>query len=257
LDSLRRQQQELTVTDLVLSVLQETGYQLELEQEKTSEAQARLENLKEFLTVTRSYDREKPGAGLDDFLAQVALVAETDYLDDSDKVVFMTLHSAKGLEFPVVFLAGLEEGVFHHHLSLNDQLEMEEERRLFYVGMTRAQEVLYLTHAWNRNLYGNTMNNRPSSFLEEIPPELFDTNSGSENQSQPTAPRPELKVERPARTNTRPSPWELGGKIEHKFWGIGVIVKVSGEDDDTILSVAFPEQGIKQLAVRYAPIRRV
>jgi DNA helicase-2/ATP-dependent DNA helicase PcrA len=134
---------------------------------------------------------------------------------------------------------------------------MEEERRLFYVGMTRAQEVLYLTHAWNRHLYGNTMNNRPSSFLAEIPPELFAGNNEVEEHNRPPVNGRELKNERPATVNTRPSPWQLGGKIEHKSWGIGVIVKVSGEHGDTILSVAFPERGIKQLAVRYAPIRKI
>lgn len=258
LDSLRQQQEKLTVTDLVLSILKETGYQSELEAEKTPEAQARLENLKEFLTVTRSYDQENPGTDLDDFLAQVALVAESDNFTGGESVALMTMHSAKGLEFPVVFLAGLEEGVFPHYLSLNDPAEMEEERRLFYVGMTRAREALYLSHAWNRHLYGNNMSNRPSSFLEEIPVELIDDIvAGNGEQSRQVFTGPGLKYNQPGRDNTRLACWELGDKVEHKAWGIGVIVKISGEDDDTIISVAFPERGIKQLSVRYAPIRRI
>lgn len=261
LDSLRQQQQKLSVTELVLNILQETGYQFELETERTPEAQARLENLREFLTVTRNFDQENLGAGLDDFLAQVALVADTDNLNGGDSVALMTLHSAKGLEFPVVFLVGLEEGVFPHYLSLNDPAEMEEERRLFYVGMTRAQKALYLSHAWNRHLYGNNMYNRPSSFLEEIPVDLInDIGVCEEEQVPPVFTGPELKQEaydRLRKGNDRSFRWELGDKIEHKTWGIGVIVKICDEDDDTIISVAFPELGIKQLALRYAPIRKI
>ncbi len=261
MEDLRQQQQKLSVTDLVLNVLQKTGYQSELENEQTPEAQARLENLKEFLTVTKAYDQENPSPGLDDFLGQVALVAETDSLNDGESVSLMTMHAAKGLEFPIIFLAGLEEGIFPHYLSLDDPEEMEEERRLFYVGMTRAQKVLYLTHAWNRRLYGNNMYNRPSCFLEEIPADLINnTLSGAEKEKPSVFGGQDARLEEYSRShkkNTGASLWKLGDRLEHKDWGRGVIVEVLEEKDDTIISVAFPDLGIKQLALRYAPIRRI
>ncbi|MGI9861729.1 DNA helicase PcrA [Moorella naiadis] len=267
LDNLRRQQEELTVTDLVTAILKETGYQAELEAEKTPEAQARLENLKEFQTVTRSYDQGTPEPNLGDFLTQVALVAESDTYTGTGGVALMTMHTAKGLEFPVVFLAGLEEGVFPHFRSLDDPAEMEEERRLCYVGMTRAREVLYLTHAWTRNLYGSTMSNPPSRFLDEVPADLIqDTGTGSLYAALPG--KGEERQERsgwqrgPARSRTAPprktgGAWQVGDKVQHNSWGVGVVVKISGTGDDTIISVAFPERGIKQLAVAYAPVRKV
>ncbi len=136
----------------------------ELEAEDTVESAGRLENLGELVGSAREFTR------IDEFLEQVSLVADTDELDDDDQVVLMTLHSAKGLEFPVVFLVGAEEGVFPHIRALTEPDELEEERRLAYVGITRARERLYVTHAWSRSLFGSTQYNPPSRFLEEIPP---------------------------------------------------------------------------------------
>lgn len=262
LDNLRQQQEKITVTDLVATILQETGYQAELEAERTPEAQARLENLKEFQTVTRSYDQGAPESSLGDFLTQVALVAESDTYSGNAAVALMTMHTAKGLEFPVVFLAGLEEGVFPHFRSLDDPAEMEEERRLCYVGMTRAREVLYLTHAWTRNLYGSTMSNPPSRFLDEIPADLIQ-GEGTGLRSGVLSRTSEERDDRGRSTRRQPAPvagtrasWQVGDKVQHDAWGLGVIVKISGEGDDAIISVAFPGRGIKQLALRYAPIRK-
>nr|WP_141262825.1 DNA helicase PcrA [Moorella sp. E308F] len=258
LDNLRQQQENLTITAMVTAILRETGYQAELEAEKTPEAQARLENLKEFLTVTRNYDQGSEKPELADFLAQVALVAESDTYSGGNAVVFMTMHTAKGLEFPVVFLAGLEEGVFPHFRSLEDPEEMEEERRLCYVGMTRAKEVLYLTHAWTRNLYGNTMSNPPSRFLAEIPPDLI----ARDGQAGPASPGGGMTGRQQSRHGNETAPrvqydWQLGDKVQHNSFGLGVVVKISGEGEDTVISVAFPEKGIKHLMVRYAPVRKV
>ncbi|WP_172613529.1 DNA helicase PcrA [Moorella sp. E306M] len=258
LDNLRQQQENLTITAMVTAILRETGYQAELEAEKTPEAQARLENLKEFLTVTRNYDQGSEKPELADFLAQVALVAESDTYSGGNAVVFMTMHTAKGLEFPVVFLAGLEEGVFPHFRSLEDPEEMEEERRLCYVGMTRAKEVLYLTHAWTRNLYGNTMSNPPSRFLAEIPPDLI----ARDGQAGPASPGGGMNGSQQSRHGNETAPrvqydWQLGDKVQHNSFGLGVVVKISGEGEDTVISVAFPEKGIKHLMVRYAPVRKV
>ncbi|MDN5344334.1 MAG: ATP-dependent helicase UvrD/PcrA [Clostridia bacterium] len=276
LDSLRQQQENLSLTAMVTAILQETGYQAELEAEKTPEAQARLENLKEFLTVTRNYDQSSEKPELVDFLAQVALVAESDTYSGGNAVALMTMHTAKGLEFPVVFLVGLEEGVFPHFRSLEDPEEMEEERRLCYVGMTRAKEVLYLTHAWTRSLYGNTMSNPPSRFLEEIPASLI-TSEGQAGEGKASPVRATVpgaadmaamasRERRGVHQQTRPATgaargiqasWQLGDKVQHNAFGLGVVVKISGEGEDTVISVAFPDKGIKQLMVRYAPVRKV
>ncbi|GFN22220.1 DNA helicase [Thermanaeromonas sp. C210] len=268
LDNLRQARETLPVTALVERILQETGYQAELEAERTPEAQARLENLRELLTVTRAYDAQEE-KGLEGFLAQVALVAEADSYSGGDAVALMTLHTAKGLEFPVVFLAGLEEGVFPHFRSTTDLEELEEERRLCYVGMTRAREVLYLTYATTRNLYGTTLNNPPSRFLQEIPPELVQSGGGPEPERMPgtTLQRPELRVvpggkdkgaKRQAYTgNGTPAALAVGDKVRHAKFGIGVIVRIKGEGEDAQVTVAFPELGLKELLLRYAPLQKV
>lgn len=175
----------LSVTELVQEVLARTGYRESLKSEKTLEAQARLENIEEFLSVTQEFERKNEDKSLLAFLTDLALVADIDSLGEEEQteevsaegqVVLMTLHSAKGLEFPVVFLVGMEEGVFPHSRSLFDESEMEEERRLAYVGITRAEERLYLTSARMRTLFGRTNVNAPSRFLQEIPAELLEGN---------------------------------------------------------------------------------
>jgi DNA helicase-2/ATP-dependent DNA helicase PcrA len=154
--------------DLLQAALEESGYLAELEAEESVEAAGRAENLGELVGSAREFTR------IDEFLEQVALVADTDELDDDNRVVMMTLHSAKGLEFPGVFLVGMEEGIFPHSRALTEPTEMEEERRLAYVGITRAQQKLHLSHAWSRQLFGSTNYNPPSRFLDEIPAELVD-----------------------------------------------------------------------------------
>jgi DNA helicase-2/ATP-dependent DNA helicase PcrA len=154
--------------DLLRRVLDDSGYTAELEAEETVEAAGRLENLGELVGSAREFTR------LDEFLEQVALVADTDEIDDNDRVVLMTLHSAKGLEYPAVFVLGMEEGVFPHSRAFTEPTEMEEERRLAYVGITRAQQWLHLCHAWSRQLFGSTSYNPPSRFLDEIPAELVE-----------------------------------------------------------------------------------
>jgi DNA helicase-2/ATP-dependent DNA helicase PcrA len=152
--------------DVLQAALDSSGYLAEMEAENSVEAHGRVENLSELVGSAREFTQ------INEFLEQVALVADTDQLDDDDRVVLMTLHSAKGLEFPVVFLIGLEEGVFPHSRSLTEPEEMEEERRLAYVGITRARELLHISHAWSRNLFGGTQYNPPSRFLDEIPGSL-------------------------------------------------------------------------------------
>ena len=163
--------------DLLQTAIEESGYLGELEAEDTVEAHGRIENLGELVGSAREF------TVLDEFLEQVSLVADTDDLDDDDQVVLMTLHSAKGLEFPVVFLVGVEEGIFPHVRALTEPDEMEEERRLAYVGITRAMRRLFLSHAWSRMLFGSTQYNPPSRFFDEIPDELIESTGNVSGRS--------------------------------------------------------------------------
>ena len=177
--NLGNMQDYLSVTELAEEIIDKTGYREMLKQEKTIEAQSRLENIDEFLSVTQTFEKQNEDKSLIAFLTDLALVADIDKLEEdeqeqSDAVVLMTLHSAKGLEFPVVFLIGLEEGVFPHSRSLMEEAEMEEERRLAYVGITRAEKELFITNAQMRTLFGRTSMNPESRFISEIPSELID-----------------------------------------------------------------------------------
>jgi DNA helicase-2/ATP-dependent DNA helicase PcrA len=257
LEDFRAKKDTIPLTELVEIILNATGYLTELENEKTTEAQTRIENLREFMSVTSDFDRHAEEKNLDAFLEQIALVTDLDgYNEEQDAVVLMTLHTAKGLEFPVVFLAGLEETVFPHARSQLDETELEEERRLCYVGMTRAEQKLYMTRAWQRTIYGKTVYNQPSRFLDEIPEEL---KTGTEKQNEiktqtspfiPSWSKPNFA---PRQTELH---FNLGDHIIHSKWGEGVIVKITGSGEDAQLSIAFPNQGIKNLMVKYAPIRK-
>ena len=187
--------------DLLRMALDDSGYSAELEAEETVEAAGRLENLGELVGSAREFTR------LDEFLEQVALVADTDEIDDDDRVVMMTLHSAKGLEYPVVFVLGMEEGVFPHSRALTEPTEMEEERRLAYVGITRAQQQLHLSHAWSRQLFGNTNYNPPSRFLDEIPVSLVEQmgNVGGRNNYGRQSYRPRDEFASPPEYRRRDS----------------------------------------------------
>lgn len=273
-----QQQDFLTATDMVEQLLERTGYETMLENEKTIEAQSRMENIEEFKTVTKDFEKT---AGEDKtlvgFLTDLALVADIDSVDEEDldqleKITLMTLHSAKGLEFPVVFLIGMEENIFPHSRSMMDEEEMEEERRLAYVGITRAEEKLFLTHANMRTLYGRTNLNPMSRFIEEIPQEVLD---GMEEQKQSmfgnfynqdiTSSEPLTKQRKPAQKkratkmqNTAGNEaWQAGEKVAHQKWGTGTVVKVQGSGEETELDVAFPAPtGIKRLLARFAPLTK-
>jgi len=251
LEDLRRRVESATVTEMLEAVLEKSGYQAELESEKTVEAQTRLENLREFKTVTLEYDARQEGEGLEGFLAGISLMSDIDNLEDGDQVTLMTLHSAKGLEFPVVFLAGMEEGLFPHSRALLslEEADLEEERRLCYVGITRAREKLYLTHCWSRNLYGRTGMNPPSRFLAEIPAELLERGRG-------LGPSGVTPASTGNQTTAAAGEWQLNDRVVHKKYGPGMIVGIKGEGEDTELSIAFPNLGIKVFIAKYAPIRK-
>ncbi len=243
-------QHRLSITELTREVLARTGYWQELEEEGTPEARTRQENLREFLSVTQEFDRRAQGGTLADFLAEIALLSDADTLDrEADRVVLMTLHSAKGLEFPVVFLVGMEEGVFPHARSLADPAELEEERRLCYVGLTRARERLYLTYAWQRTLYGVTRHNPPSRFLEEIPPHLVAASDPLDESCEDAA--------NDAIQPRAHQPYSPGDLVYHRKWGRGRVVKIKGQGENAELWVEFPNLGVKTLLARYAPLERI
>ncbi|MHB8306921.1 MAG: DNA helicase PcrA [Candidatus Desulforudaceae bacterium] len=236
---------EGNVTEIVRDVLESTGYRQELIAEKTVEAQTRMENLDEFLSVTRAFDGGTGGT-LDEFMGEIALFTDLDSLEDrSDQVTLMTLHSAKGLEFPVVFVAGLEDGVFPHSRAFSEPAQLEEERRLCYVGITRAEDRLHLTYATRRTIYGNTVYNQPSRFLAEIPRDLFE---GQVAEKGVQTPEPS--------TPTAVGSFKPGDKVWHRKWGQGTVVMLEGKGDDARITVAFPEQGVKTLMVMYAPLEK-
>ena len=182
IDKLDKNRTSLSLPEFIAFIIEETGYLAELKQEDTEESQSRIENLQELVNVARDFSAEDETNILGEFLAQVALVSDLDETPDADNAVtLMTLHAAKGLEFETVFLAGLEEGIFPHSRSLNNNTEMEEERRLMYVGVTRAKQKLYITYAKRRQMWGETRYYTPSRFLEEIPYNLTNRNTSEEN----------------------------------------------------------------------------
>jgi DNA helicase-2/ATP-dependent DNA helicase PcrA len=266
-----RMQEYLSVTELVEEVLDKSGYRQALKDERTLEAQSRLENLDEFLSVTKAFEAENDDKSLVAFLTELAL--DSDYAVEeeaggapNDGVTLMTLHAAKGLEFPVVFLAGMEEGVFPHIRSLGEDEEMEEERRLAYVGITRAEKRLYLTNARLRTLFGTTNMNPESRFIEEIPDHLIEKTEADGSSAwgggffdrTPGMPR---AVSRPAAPKKNVNPetdWSVGDRLRHKKWGEGTVVSVKGEGNALELDIAFPKPtGIKRVLASFAPIEKV
>jgi len=235
--------------DLLEAVADKTGYVRELEAERTHEADGRIENIYELAGVAAEYE------DLSEFLETVALVADSDEIDgDGTRVNLMTLHTAKGLEFSAVFITGLEEGIFPHMRTLAEPLELEEERRLCYVGVTRARERLYLSHAWRRTLWGTTSHNIPSRFLSEVPAELvFDVGVVGGGKSGVGFPRA------PARRQTTGAETlglAAGDQVVHDRWGDGTVLSASGEGDGAQAEVAFASVGRKKLLLSAAPLRR-
>ncbi|SEO04954.1 DNA helicase-2 / ATP-dependent DNA helicase PcrA [Amphibacillus marinus] len=272
-----QQQEFLTATDMVEEVLKRTGYEQMLNNERTIEAQTRLENLEEFKTVTKQFEKDSEDKTLVTFLTDLALIADIDRVDDDpfadNQVTMMTLHAAKGLEFPVVYLVGLEENVFPHSRSLLDEEEMAEERRLAYVGITRAEQILHLTHAKMRTLYGRTNMNQVSRFIDEIPEDLLE---GFYSHSEPhpfelsnkqppsrqnkhgmASKQPVKRFAQHQTTGGENEAWQVGNKANHKKWGVGTVVKVTGSGEAMELDIAFPAPtGVKRLLAKFAPITK-
>ncbi|HEY3907594.1 MAG TPA: DNA helicase PcrA [Streptosporangiaceae bacterium] len=254
------------VGDIAEAILDRTGYVAELEASSDLQDAGRAENLTELVSVGREFDSRNPDGGLAGFLEQVSLVADADQIpegsDHGGMVTLMTLHTAKGLEFPVVFLTGMEENVFPHERSINDDRELEEERRLAYVGITRARQRLYLTRAVARAWWGRPSYHKQSRFLTEIPAELIDwRRDASAAASMLSTPASERLARRPGvmAAGNRPVPsLKAGDLVNHDSYGLGRVLSVEGRGDDPEAKVDFGEEyGIKHLLLRYAPVEKL
>ncbi len=258
------------VLSLIETVIKQTGYgdMLDKEAEHDPQGESRKENVGEFLSVAKDYMDSNPDGNLQDFLENVALVSDVDDFESSDsKVTLMTLHAAKGLEFPVVFLTGLDEGLFPHSRTLLDPSQVEEERRLAYVGITRAERQLYVTNATTRTMYGRISAYMPSRFLAEIPPQLMEDYHrksvmpqsrttavpGKQRVSILTKPVASSLPKKHAVTDT----FAKGDKVRHKIWGIGTVIDVIGEGPNMQMKIQFPTKGVRQVVVKYAPLEKV
>lgn len=261
-----KMQEYLSVTELIEDVLTRSGYRKMYEAEQSLEAQSRLENIEELLSVTQQFEKDNDDTSLVAFLTDLTLEADIDRMDEddaeqpADAVSLMTLHSAKGLEFPVVFIAGLEQNVFPHSRSVGNEEEMEEERRLAYVGMTRAEEALYLTNANMRTLYGNTSNNPISPFIDEIP--VADLNEVEAESKDKVTSAPIGGPRRAGRItpvkNADELDWQVGDKLSHPKWGEGTVVSMKGEGESCQLDIAFAAGiGVKRLLATIAPIEKM
>ncbi|MCH8949406.1 MAG: ATP-binding domain-containing protein, partial [Chloroflexi bacterium] len=272
LDGLVDQSQDRPAGELLASLLERIGYRAYLLAEFKEDGEERWENVQQLQTLAAEYDGLAPEASLPQMLEDVALVAPSDeYNEQADSVTLITLHAAKGLEFPVVFIVGMEEGVLPHIRSFDDPAQMEEERRLCYVGMTRAKDRLFLLRAFRRRLMGSSLRNPPSRFLKDLPPELIAARRpgrGKEIEPRYREPRePSLARMRPgARPSTldpRPSTpqdaaFAAGDHVRHQRFGEGVVVSCVVTSEDQEVTVAFGNgAGVKKLLLSYAPLEKV
>ncbi|MFR1899160.1 MAG: DNA helicase PcrA [Veillonella atypica] len=253
-----------SVLDILEAILDRTGYLAQLEESTDPQDQARAENIGELLSVAKDFQDTNPTGTVEDFLEQVALVNDVDSFEQEEsKVTLMTLHAAKGLEFPIVFLGGLEEGLFPHSRTLMNPEEIEEERRLAYVGITRAEKELYISNATTRTVFGRTSSYLPSRFIDEIPAELVDGLRAKRripDDIKPTVPRHMSVASRPV---TKPiirneviADWKVGDTAIHSKWGNGKVVNVSGEGAGMKLTIEFPTQGVRVVMAKFAPVKK-
>ena len=292
IEELRLKKQGLSISELLKEVLNKSGYTRALELENTVEAETRMQNLEEFLTVAIEFEEESADNTLPEFLESITLSSDVDEMQDEDNTVtLMTLHSAKGLEFPVVFLVGMEEGIFPGYKSIGEPKELEEERRLFYVGITRAKQFLYLTCAKHRTIFGSTSYNAVSRFIKEIPDNLLDgvvnndqeekfndmsynweygkTSAGKVTTYKFDEAKTEIKPKSTYQFRTAESflsslsqkqassevditKYKEGMRIYHKKFGEGIIQKIEAEGDDYKLDIQFDKSGHKRLMAKFA-----
>lgn len=283
INTFRASGETMGLPEFIEELLDKTGYIKELEQDGTAESLGRIENLKEFITVAIDFEKFNEDVSLGAFLESISLVADSDSLEEQkDEVTLMTLHSAKGLEFPIVFITGMEEGVFPGYQSISEEHEMEEERRLCYVGITRSKELLYMTGANCRTIFGSTSYNRVSRFIEEIPQDLLEGYEARRNNRQEKLKSWDYDSNNYRSTNYTSNPHigifvkpgaaaakaqtetgvdmaalKLGLCVEHKKFGFGVITKIEPEGNDLKLDIAFKQAGMKRLMAQYAGLKIV
>lgn len=256
--------EDKTVLDILESILDRTGYLAQLEESTDPQDQARAENIGELLSVAKDFQDTNPTGTVEDFLEQVALVNDVDSFEQEEsKVTLMTLHAAKGLEFPIVFLGGLEEGLFPHSRTLLNPEEIEEERRLAYVGITRAEKELYISNATTRTVFGRTSSYLPSRFIDEIPEELVDGLRAKRKvpddikrhvpQHMSVTSRP---VTKPIVRNEVIADWKVGDTAIHSKWGNGKVINVAGEGAGMKLTIEFPTQGVRVVMAKFAPVKK-
>ena len=256
--------EDKTVLDILESILDRTGYLAQLEESTDPQDQARAENIGELLSVVKDFQDTNPTGTVEDFLEQVALVNDVDSFEQEEsKVTLMTLHAAKGLEFPIVFLGGLEEGLFPHSRTLMNPEEIEEERRLAYVGITRAEKELYISNATTRTVFGRTSSYLPSRFIDEIPEELVDGLRAKRKvpddikrhvpQHMSVTSRP---VTKPIVRNEVIADWNIGDTAIHSKWGNGKVINVAGEGAGMKLTIEFPTQGVRVVMAKFAPVKK-
>jgi DNA helicase-2/ATP-dependent DNA helicase PcrA len=253
---LRAKAETFSIADLLVAVMEESGYLRELQADETPEGKGRLENLQELVGVAKEFEKNPETGGLEDFLANIALISDLDTLDaDASFVTLMTMHAAKGLEFPHVFLTGREEGVFPHTRALTDTTELEEERRLAYVGVTRAMDRLFLSFAGRRTLYGNTFSHPKSRFIDEMP--SVEVIGGIGAGQRPSGGRwREVAIHENAGAGIGLD-LQAGDKVRHPKWGEGTVVNSVGAGGDGLLTINFPNVGEKMVMLKYAPLERV
>ena len=249
IEKLKAIAEELTLTELIDKVLDASGMKADLESEKSLEAEVRLENLEEFKSITKSFEEREGLISLEDFLLEISLISDVEeYKDDPNRISLMTVHSVKGLEFDHVFVVGMEEGIFPHMNSLMENSELEEERRLCYVAITRAKDNLHLINARRRTLFGNEQINPVSRFISEISPDLLETNVQDE------LPKKEEKINVGEMFREEDVDFKVGDLVYHESFGTGKIVEVT----NTLVSVAFKHpHGIKKLMKNHKKLSKI
>ena len=237
----------MSLTELITDIIEKSGMKKELESEGSLESELRLDNLNEFKSITTTFESRTGSVDLGDFLEEISLISDiSEHQDTTDVVTLMTLHSAKGLEFPFVFLIGMEDGIFPHQNSFLEEGGLEEERRLCYVGITRAKERLYLLNAKSRMMYGKTTNNPPSRFIDEIDTNLIESNE--------PASKKEVHLNISEMYHEENVDYKQGDVVMHTIYGKGVVISV----DESIITIAFSKQyGIRKLMKNHKSIRKV
>ena len=246
------------VVDIVTGIIEDTGYVHELQTQGTDEALERVQNIQELVNATLQFQEENETPSLEAYLSSAALSSDLDNLQEGKEAVsLMTLHASKGLEFPIVFLVGLEAGLFPSYRSLNDPLAVEEERRLCYVGITRAQELLYLSHARERRLYGSREPAIRSQFIGELPPELINSNLRTKVKSQTTTKTPSKEPKTVGSNNNQTTAWRVGDRVIHRSFGVGQISHVFGTGNKQSVAIKFPNLGQKIIDPKIVGLQKI